>query len=1345
MDSAFCLKLFVALLCHFAGSCLAVKNPHIAEKERFGRIATKAAITKRQLYEEKRQPGVIVERWDGIDGYLTKDLEADPRFPDMPTIFTYSSVFAQPKQWASNYGSRVRGYFVPLQSGPHTFLIESDDEGKLFLSTTLNPNQKILISRAQNGHESLPMQFWNYPEQRSFPIDLVKGKYYYIEALHKKQYGNDSLSVAVKTPDGKLYAPIPSQFLWTALPALPTQVNESSTVMLTVAAEAGAKAGASLGMKEAQSSGQIAGALAGAEAGQRAGAEAGAKAAAKAATIVATKTLKEALQQLGKINKPVVNIFTANGSVVAQPSGAISGAVAQAQLGGAQRGAQGVVDISATTEVKAGVTALATGIYNGKVVFDPNMPYYIPPRPMTSSTQMIAQNNLFLNQRGLARVIVNGGIYVLYSVDVPAFQNPLNNLCWRFTYGKLEIAQTCQAFLAHVPGFEKGTGERQTVSFESMCAPNHYIRQKNYRFVLGMRGGSLFGQDASAYFHEKFSFPGAFQFSLLRLGWYMCRREHGNYHHVPIVTDFNQPSLKWIQRCSFSLRPLKVNENAQMNCFDLFQPLTPPPFVITSTRKPSTPSEQTTLSTTKAPFTTHEPEGPCVHIRFHNNVGIHFLLYSSLKPEGYLVRGKTFVLRYSIRSSEVMAFQVTHGLLDEQHLRLDDGDQTSFRGVIVTFWAEDPAEVHEIYLNGRRKVSCIPGLHCDVPIHVSVTSKPKISTLTTRPTRASPKTRSKPSTASLKPQAPTLPPSPLPTFAPPPPPPTSPPPPPPPPPPPLPHYPSSTTPALHRFPKYKPSSPPTAFPPSIPPSVPPSPLPPSPLPPSPSPPRLPPPGPPPSLVTTHTTKTSIPTTLRPCGPEFPSSHLTTTTLRPCSSSRPPFTLTPPPGKPPPGIPPLGILPPGIPPPGIPPPGIPPPEIPPPGIHPHGTLPPVITPPFTLPSPPPIWPTVHEPRKTTLPGPPYPFIPPQVYPPLPPIPLPTVPLRPELPPPFPGCLPPGRPKYPGAPPPCAFPTTSQPPPYVLPTLPPIPTLPPMPILPNQGCMPSHGGTSRGACCVFPFIYHGAPKHRCTRAVRGYRWCATTESYDADKHWGFCAGCFLGYGGNSNGNCCHFPFIYGGKMYKTCTTKDETRPWCATTYNYDTDKQWGYCTGDAPGSVPQPTPAFAPCSYDCYGKCLDSCPDYCCVEALANKTSSPNQPAAMSLPAQETSLFDAPQRLPPANEIAIIKEHRLHQQPPVIPRKIHQCPAMCAKFCDPDCPVHCCNLPVTAPLAQRYLQAGCTNGVSTFGGNANGACCKFPFIYKGAVYWKCTDQDAETKWCSVTEVFEIEKKWGFCPSF
>ena len=109
------------------------------------------------------------------------------------------------------------------------------------------------------------------------------------------------------------------------------------------------------------------------------------------------------------------------------------------------------------------------------------------------------------------------------------------------------------------------------------------------------------------------------------------------------------------------------------------------------------------------------------------------------------------------------------------------------------------------------------------------------------------------------------------------------------------------------------------------------------------------------------------------------------------------------------------------------------------------------------------------------------------------------------------------------------------------------------------MPTHGGTSHGACCMFPFIYQRTAQHRCTRAERGYRWCSTTGNYDTDKQWGFCAPCFLSYDGNSNGNCCHFPFIYGGKMYTTCTTQDDTKPWCATTYNYDVDKQWGYCGG------------------------------------------------------------------------------------------------------------------------------------------------------------------------------------------
>lgn len=106
---------------------------------------------------------------------------------------------------------------------------------------------------------------------------------------------------------------------------------------------------------------------------------------------------------------------------------------------------------------------------------------------------------------------------------------------------------------------------------------------------------------------------------------------------------------------------------------------------------------------------------------------------------------------------------------------------------------------------------------------------------------------------------------------------------------------------------------------------------------------------------------------------------------------------------------------------------------------------------------------------------------------------------------------------------------------------------------------------GACCIFPFIYRGSPQHRCTRAERGYRWCSSTSDYDKDKLWGFCAACFLSHGGNSNGNCCHFPFVYKGTIHPTCTTHDASKPWCATTYNYDIDKQWGYCGGKVKNST------------------------------------------------------------------------------------------------------------------------------------------------------------------------------------
>ena len=50
----------------------------------------------------------------------------------------------------------------------------------------------------------------------------------------------------------------------------------------------------------------------------------------------------------------------------------------------------------------------------------------------------------------------------------------------------------------------------------------------------------------------------------------------------------------------------------------------------------------------------------------------------------------------------------------------------------------------------------------------------------------------------------------------------------------------------------------------------------------------------------------------------------------------------------------------------------------------------------------------------------------------------------------------------------------------------------------------------------------------------------------------------YGGNSNGAPCVFPFKYQNKIYYQCTNVDRDNIWCSTTYDFDIDGKFGYCS-------------------------------------------------------------------------------------------------------------------------------------------------------------------------------------------
>ncbi|XP_028996733.1 protein sel-1 homolog 1 isoform X2 [Betta splendens] len=50
-----------------------------------------------------------------------------------------------------------------------------------------------------------------------------------------------------------------------------------------------------------------------------------------------------------------------------------------------------------------------------------------------------------------------------------------------------------------------------------------------------------------------------------------------------------------------------------------------------------------------------------------------------------------------------------------------------------------------------------------------------------------------------------------------------------------------------------------------------------------------------------------------------------------------------------------------------------------------------------------------------------------------------------------------------------------------------------------------------------------------------------------------------GGTADGEPCIFPFLFQGKEYSDCTTdgRGDGRLWCATEYDYDQEKKWGFC--------------------------------------------------------------------------------------------------------------------------------------------------------------------------------------------
>ncbi|MBX3733071.1 MAG: hypothetical protein KF791_10800 [Verrucomicrobiae bacterium] len=135
------------------------------------------------------------------------------RFPDDPSFREQLDDFTslpgvplraglQGKDNSGNdYGSWIRGYIEAPATGAYIFGIASDDNGALFLSTdhTLGNLRQIAFESDSGG------SLFGGPrlnERNSAPINLVRGRKYYFEVLHKQGGGGAFIQVGWQRPDG---------------------------------------------------------------------------------------------------------------------------------------------------------------------------------------------------------------------------------------------------------------------------------------------------------------------------------------------------------------------------------------------------------------------------------------------------------------------------------------------------------------------------------------------------------------------------------------------------------------------------------------------------------------------------------------------------------------------------------------------------------------------------------------------------------------------------------------------------------------------------------------------------------------------------------------------------------------------------------------------------------------------------------------------------------------------------------------------------------------------------------------------------------------------------------------
>jgi hypothetical protein len=187
-----------------------------------------SSIPSQNLVPNKEVGGATWEFWTHIYDQALSALLASKWYPGEPVSRSRVNVFEMKTsvEWA---GTRIHGYVLAPQTGTYRFWVAGDDESDLLLSPTQNPNQAVSVASVPNG-DYTAFRSWNeLPSQKSVPITLQAGQWYYLEGLEVSGHLGGNLSAGWTLPDGTFEGPIPG---WRMNP-IPGRLGNLPVVRIT--------------------------------------------------------------------------------------------------------------------------------------------------------------------------------------------------------------------------------------------------------------------------------------------------------------------------------------------------------------------------------------------------------------------------------------------------------------------------------------------------------------------------------------------------------------------------------------------------------------------------------------------------------------------------------------------------------------------------------------------------------------------------------------------------------------------------------------------------------------------------------------------------------------------------------------------------------------------------------------------------------------------------------------------------------------------------------------------------------------------------------------------------------